>query len=104
MPASKSSAVANLLERYGDWYSASNDPEEVTFGPVSGLSITGQGEPGQAAHMEAVKLLFVVAKEVLDQAATAGVPFSMPPLEGRWWIEDERPWFDVPRHQWRWHL
>src|SRR5262245_49672750 len=31
-------------------------------------------------------------------------PFQMPPLEGRWWIEDERRWFEVPRDQWRWHL
>src|SRR5262245_41680180 len=97
-------AVVNLLEQYEDWYSASNEPEEMTFGPVRGLSITGQGEPGQAAHIDAVTLLLVVATEVVNHAAKAGVPFLMPPLEGRWRIEDGRPWLEVPRHQWHWHL
>ncbi|MFD0684137.1 GyrI-like domain-containing protein [Actinomadura fibrosa] len=28
----------------------------------------------------------------------------MVPLEGRWWIEDERSPFEVPREEWWWHL
>ncbi|MCC5575785.1 hypothetical protein IMZ11_09045 [Microtetraspora sp. AC03309] len=28
----------------------------------------------------------------------------MPPLEGRWWVEDTRPPLEVPRDEWHWHL
>jgi len=28
----------------------------------------------------------------------------VPALEGRWWVEDDRPPLTVPRAQWRWHL
>jgi hypothetical protein len=28
----------------------------------------------------------------------------MVPLEGFWWVEDERSPFEVPRGEWRWHL
>jgi hypothetical protein len=31
-------------------------------------------------------------------------PAAPPPLEGRWWVEDERPALAVPREEWRWHL
>jgi hypothetical protein len=46
--------VDNILERYADWYSASDEPEEVTFGPVRGLAVSGEGEPGGAAYMKAL--------------------------------------------------
>jgi hypothetical protein len=104
MTSLKSRDAVSLLQQYPDWYSASDEPEELTFGPVHGLSITGQGEPGGTAHTEAIQILFVVTQELVAHAAKAGTPFSVPPLEGRWWIEDKRPWFEVPRDQWRWHL
>ncbi|GAA0372498.1 hypothetical protein GCM10010151_73080 [Actinoallomurus spadix] len=37
-------------------------------------------------------------------AARNGRAFDLPPLEGRWWVEDERSPFDVPREEWHWHL
>src|SRR5215216_4636441 len=70
----------DVLELHGDWYSASDDPEDVTFGPVRGLSVTGQGEPGGAVHMDALNLLLAVARQLLDLAAKANAPFSMPVL------------------------
>jgi hypothetical protein len=96
--------ATSLGAPFGDWYSAADEPEEVTFGPVRGLSVSGQGEPGGSAHTEALNLLLAVAKQMLALAAAANTPFSMPVLEGRWWVEDERHWSAVPREQWRWHL
>jgi len=86
------------------WYSASDEPELVEFGTVRGLSVTGQGEPGGPAYTTSVGALFSVAGPLLGIAAQNGAPFDMPLLEGRWWVEDERPPLDVPRSEWHWHL
>ncbi|WP_165494908.1 GyrI-like domain-containing protein [Actinomadura roseirufa] len=78
-----------------NWYDAAHEPELAEFGPVTGLAITGRGEPGGAAYGTAVGALYAVLGAV-------GAP--MAPLEGQWWVEDERPPFDVPREEWWWHL
>ncbi|WP_433508730.1 GyrI-like domain-containing protein [Nonomuraea sp. CA-143628] len=69
--------------------------ELITQGPVTCLNVTGLGEPGGAEHLSAIGALHAVA-------AAMGSPAG--PLEGLWWVEDERPGLQVPREQWRWHL
>ncbi|NEA27974.1 hypothetical protein G3I70_36565 [Actinomadura bangladeshensis] len=77
------------------WYEASSEPELAEHGRVPGLAVTGRGEPAGAAYGESVGALYAVL-------GALGAP--MVPLEGRWWVEDERSPFDVPREEWRWHL
>jgi hypothetical protein len=77
------------------WYEAAEKPEIAEFGPVSGLAVTGRGEPGGAAYGASVGALYAVM-------GALGAP--MVPLEGRWWVEDERSPFAVPREDWWWHL
>jgi hypothetical protein len=86
------------------WYSASDTPELVEFASVRGLGVTGQGEPGGPVYWECSQALYAVAGQVLALAAQAGVGLSMPVLEGRWWVEDDRSPFQVPREQWWWQL
>ena len=69
--------------------------ELTTHGPLTCLNVTGLGEPGGAEHLSAIRALFTVA-------GAMGGPGG--PLEGLWWVEDERPGLEVPREQWRWHL
>ncbi|WP_049576798.1 hypothetical protein [Nonomuraea sp. SBT364] len=71
------------------------NPELVTHGPVTCLNVTGLGEPGGPEHTSAIRALYTVAD---GMGGPAG------PLEGMWWVEDERPALQVPREQWRWHL
>ncbi|MEV4005124.1 GyrI-like domain-containing protein [Actinomadura sp. NPDC049753] len=77
------------------WYEAADEPELVEHGTVTGLAVTGQGEPGGAVYYESVGALYAVMEAL-------GAP--MVPLEGRWWVEDDRSPFEVPREEWRWHL
>lgn len=79
-----------------DWYAASDTPELVEFGTVRGLGVTGLGEPGGTEHTTAIQALYAVAAPLVADA--------LPALEGRWWVEDDRPPLTVPRQQWRWHL
>ncbi|MBA9001839.1 GyrI-like domain-containing protein [Thermomonospora cellulosilytica] len=86
------------------WYEAADKAELTEFGPVRGLAVTGHGEPEGAEYGTAVQALFSVAGPLLGIAAGAGRGFPMPPLEGRWWVEDDRPPLEVPRAEWHWHL
>ncbi|GGP09470.1 hypothetical protein LDL08_15120 [Nonomuraea glycinis] len=70
-------------------------PELVTRGPVTCVNVSGMGEPGGAEHLAAIRALYAVA---------AGMGGPAGPLEGLWWVEDERPALEVPRGLWRWHL
>jgi hypothetical protein len=82
------------------WYEAAEEPEIVEFGTVRALVVSGQGEPGGVAYGGAVHALYAVAGALMGMVGG----FPMPPLEGQWWVEDERSWFEVPRAEWRWHL
>ena len=65
------------------------------------LAREGRGELGGQAHLEAISALNAVVGGIRDlvQDRTA---FVFPPLEGLWWVEDQRPAFDVPREEWCW--
>jgi hypothetical protein len=81
-------------------YDAPDEPELAEFGPVTGLAVSGRGAPGAPEHATATQSLYAVAGSLLG-----GFPRGeVPPLEGRWWVEDERPALAVPRDEWRWHL
>ncbi|MCP2170015.1 hypothetical protein [Goodfellowiella coeruleoviolacea] len=79
-----------------DRYSAADSPELVAFGTVRGLGVTGIGAPGEDEHRGAIQALYAVGGPLLRGA--------LPPLEGRWWVEDDQPPLTVPRERWRWHL
>jgi hypothetical protein len=78
------------------WYTAGDTPELVELGSAAGLSVTGRGAPGEQSYVGSLRALYAVAGQAN--------PAAPPPLEGRWWVEDDRPPFDVPRHEWCWHL
>ncbi|HEX2314586.1 MAG TPA: GyrI-like domain-containing protein [Thermomonospora sp.] len=86
------------------WYEADDTPQVTEFGPVTGLAVTGRGAPGGPEYGEAVGALYAVAGPLLGLAAAAGHGFPMPPMEGRWWVEDDGPPLEVPRERWHWHL
>jgi hypothetical protein len=96
--------TTDVLQLHATWYSAADAPELVEFGPVRGLGVTGQGEPGGAVYQESSMALYAVAGQLLALAGAAGAGFPMPVLEGRWWVEDQRSPFEVPRERWWWHL
>lgn len=70
-------------------------PTIATHGPVTCLSVSGQGEPGGGEHAAAIQAIYTVA---------AALGAGQAPLEGQWWVEDGRYGLEVPREQWRWHL
>lgn len=74
------------------WYTAPDSPELADHPAVTGLNVTGRGEPGGSSYVDACGALYSLA------APNASA------LEGRWWVEDDRPPLEVPRQYWHWHL
>ena len=70
-------------------------PTIATHRPVTCLSVTGLGEPGGGEPGAAIRAPYTAGSAL-------GVEFGA--MEGQWWVEDERPAFQVPREEWRWHL
>lgn len=90
--------------RSDSYYRAKREPELVEVGPVKALAIEGHGEPGGARHLEAIDALVAVTSELRRIADGYGISVASVPLEGLWWVEDERPWLEVPREKWHWRL
>jgi hypothetical protein len=86
------------------YYGASTEPELIEITPVKILAIDGQGEPGGAEHLEAIEGLFAVAAELSRIGSEHCAPSALPPLEGLWWVDGERPALEVPRQEWYWRL
>ena len=99
-PAGDASDDQDGVQHMNERYDAPDEPELTEFGPVTGLAVSGRGAPGAPEHAMATRSLYAVASSLLG-----GLPgVGMPPLEGRWWVEDDRPALAVPRDEWRWHL
>jgi hypothetical protein len=86
------------------YFSAPTTPEIVEIGPVRALAVSGVGAPGGESHLRAIKALYAAAAGVAEDAGTSGQQPELPPMEGLWWVEDDRPPFDVPREEWHWQL
>jgi hypothetical protein len=92
-----------MMTRDSTYFSASTTPEIVEIGPVRAIAVSGVGAPGGESHMRAIKALYAAA-EVAEGAGTSGQGPELPPMEGLWWVEDDRPPFEVPRDEWHWQL
>jgi hypothetical protein len=93
----------DLVQADSTYYSASTTPELVEIGPVRVLALEGRGAPGGAGHLGAIETLYAVMHGV-QTLAKERISFRVPPLEGLWWVDDERPALEVPREEWRWQL
>lgn len=88
-------------------YSASaKEVAVVDVPPMNFLMIDGAGDPNTApAYQEAVEALFSVsyaAKFALKK--TAGIDYTVMPLEGLWWADDPTVFTTDDRAQWQWTM
>ncbi|MBT8218538.1 MAG: GyrI-like domain-containing protein [Bacteroidia bacterium] len=94
----------DLVKEDKAYYSAKKEPDLRSFGPLSYLTITGQGEPAGTAFTRAVEALFPLAYGIRKIYKLQDMIFSVPKLEGFWWVDSDKPALDVPRKEWFWKL
>jgi len=86
------------------YYSAATQPQEVTFGELPYLAVAGAGDPNGPAFAAAAEALYTVAYTVKAAAKRRGRDFTVPKLEGLWWVEGGGDGLKVARELWQYKL
>ncbi|WNR45170.1 GyrI-like domain-containing protein [Paenibacillus roseipurpureus] len=95
----------DLAKAYKSYYSAPVKPQLVQFGPISYVSIVGQGDPNESGFAAATEALYTVAYSVKAHHKKLNQDFTVAKLEGQWWVDgDPRTALQVPKELWHWKL
>lgn len=100
----------DFMKKYKDLYlPTAKAVSEVTVPAMQFLMIDGQGDPNGEAFQQAVGALYSVAFSLKFWPKKHPAPegyfeYSVPPLEGLWWIEgvDDPIAFNLPKDKWCW--
>lgn len=94
----------DLTKKYPKYYSAKEEPEIVQFEEAQYISIEGKGAPESEEFQRKIRALYSVAYAIKSICKKKGKDFVVPKLEGLWWVESDKPYFEVPREEWFWKL
>ncbi len=76
------------------------DVPEMNF-----LMIDGQGNPNTSErYTEAVEVIYSLAYAIKFQLKPLGLEYSVPPLEGLWWLEDMTQFSLATKDFWQWTM
>ena len=77
----------------------------VDVPPMNFLMIDGHGDPNHSLqYQQAVEALYSMAYSVKFALKPQGVEYSVPPLEGLWWMEDMREFSPLVKDRWDWTM
>jgi hypothetical protein len=102
--AKQMTETIDLVREDKRYYSAPTTPVRVTFPTLSYLAVAGAGKPGGPAHLAATEALYTVAYDIRQRAKAGGMAFTVPKLEGLWWVDGPGEPLATPRTEWRWRL
>jgi len=94
----------DLTKEYKTYYTAKKTPEVVEFNEAQFLTIEGKGAPGGKVFTAKVEALYSLAYGIKMPMKKEGKDFTVPKLEGLWWVESDKPPLEVPREEWKWKL
>lgn len=95
----------DLAKAYKTYYTAPTKPQVVEFEPISYVTIVGKGDPNGTTFANATEALYTVAYGVKGHCKKAEKDFTVPKLEGQWWVDgNPRTALEVPREEWHWKL
>ncbi len=94
----------DLVKTDKAYYAAKAAPQLQRFGPMKYLTLAGEGEPAGDEFIQATQALYPLAYGLKKLCKQEGQDFAVPPLEGLWWVEGNRPALQVPRDRWKWKL
>lgn len=94
----------DLILQDAAYYSPSTEPSTITLGHLPYLTLTGQGSPSCKQFADAAQALFAAAYAIKTACKQKGQDFTVPKLEGKWWVEGNTPALEVPRNRWHWRI
>jgi hypothetical protein len=79
--------------------------EVVTVPPMNFLMLDGHGDPNNnPAYQEVVNALYTMAYSIKFALKPQGVDYSVPPLEGLWWMENMQEFSLATKDRWDWTM
>lgn len=97
--------TVDLKREHPEEYAAAKRPRVVRVAHGRCLAVDGQGAPGDAFFLRAVRALYAMAHTLQAAARAAGRGFRLMPLEAQWWGADPAADFTTePRERWRYKL
>jgi len=94
----------DLAKKYPHYYRAKTTPEIVNIEEAKYVTIVGKGAPDSPIFQKKIKAIYSVAYSIKSICKKQGKDFVVPKLEGIWWVESDKPYFEVPRKEWHWKL
>jgi len=94
----------DLVKQDKEYYSAKKKPEIREFTELNFLTIIGKGEPAGIEFTKAVEALYPLAYGIKNIYKKQEMDFTVPKLEGLWWVNSEKNALEVPRSEWYWKL
>jgi len=94
----------DLIKEYRTYYTAKTTPEIVEIEEGKFLTIEGKGAPGGDEFQAKVSALYSLAYGIKMLMKKEGKDFTVAKLEGLWWVDSDKPYYEVPREEWCWKL
>lgn len=83
---------------------SAKEPSIVDVPSMSFLILDGKGDPDGSDFQDAVQALYGATFTIKFalKAAKVGPEYTVPPLEGLWWMAGDRPFDQQAREEWLW--
>lgn len=94
----------DLILQDAAYYSPTTEPSIITLAQLPYLTLTGQGSPSSKEFADATQALFAAAYAIKTACKQGERDFTVPKLEGKWWVDGDTPALEVPRNQWHWRI
>ena len=94
----------DLIKTYPNYYKATSKPQLVDLEPYNYLTVQGVSAPEDELFHQSMEKLYAVAYGIKFICKAGDMDFTVPKLEGFWWVESELPYDQVSREEWHWKL
>ena len=98
----------NLEKTDKAYYKAKLEPTVINIEAHDYLTIQGKSDPNDPDFLAAVETIYGVAYGIKFIAKSEDLDFTVPKMEGYWWIdgciENQAEFVNVPRDEWNWKI
>ena len=94
----------DMTKAYPEYYKAKNTPQIVDLEPYYYLTVEGVSAPEDPIFHSAIEQAYAVAYGIKFICKEKEMDFTVPKMEGFWWVTGELPFEETPRNEWHWKL
>ncbi|MBV6645347.1 MAG: GyrI-like domain-containing protein [Cyclobacteriaceae bacterium] len=98
----------DLAKADKNYYASTKKPEIRDFDPYYYLTVSGQSAPEDQKFLTAIETMYTLAYTIKFISKANDLDFTVPKLEGFWWIEggakNQKEFEQAPRDSWCWKI